>query len=168
VFGAGEQSTTNTTTGTLQYINIATTGNSYLFGDLTRKTYPLTACGSSTRGLFGGGGSGAGENIIDYVTIASVGNAIDFGDLTQGRGALGSCSSETRGIFAGGTTTGSGAGSVNTIDYVTIAATGNATDFGDLIQPEFGALSLWGCSSPTRGVLQAEVYTPPHQTSFNT
>jgi hypothetical protein len=123
-----------------------------LFGDLTRKQDTFTACGSSTRGLFGGGGSGAGENIIDYVTIASVGNAIDFGDLTQARGALGSCSSETRGIFGGGTTNGSGTGSVNTIDYVTIASAGNATDFGDLIQVEFGVISVWGCASPTRGV----------------
>ena len=38
-------------------------------------------------------------------------------------------SSNTRGLFAGGTTPTM----VNTIGYITIASTGNATDFGDLI-----------------------------------
>jgi hypothetical protein len=50
-----------------------------------------------------------------------------------------------RGIFAGGNNP-----PVNTIDYVTISSTGNATDFGDLV----GSLR-WGlgaCSSSTRGL----------------
>ena len=34
-----------------------------------------------------------------------------------------------RGLFGGGAVTGYA--NVNTIDYVTIASTGNATDFGD-------------------------------------
>ena len=42
---------------------------------------------------------------------------------------MGSASSSTRGIFAGGYT----GSNVNTIEYVTIASTGNATDFGDLL-----------------------------------
>ena len=36
----------------------------------------------------------------------------------------------------------------NVIDYVTIASTGNATDFGDLT----GSDSLAGCSNSTRGL----------------
>jgi hypothetical protein len=50
-----------------------------------------------------------------------------------------------RGLFAGGTT---GSDS-NVIDYITIASTGNATDFGDLTVARYG---LAGCSSSTRGV----------------
>ena len=38
-------------------------------------------------------------------------------------------SNNTRGVFAGGETPD---GAVNEIDYITIASTGNATDFGDL------------------------------------
>lgn len=35
-------------------------------------------------------------------------------------------SNKTRGIFAGGDTV------INLMDYITIASTGNATDFGDM------------------------------------
>ena len=36
------------------------------------------------------------------------------------------------------------------IDFVTIASTGNANDFGDLY---FGTRECGGCNSPTRGVV---------------
>ncbi|MFZ9876933.1 MAG: hypothetical protein ACO3EG_00005, partial [Chitinophagaceae bacterium] len=49
------------------------------------------------------------------------------------------------GVFGGGQTPSN----VNTIDYITIATTGNATDFGDLTQERYG---LAACSSSTRGV----------------
>ena len=51
--------------------------------------------------------------------------------------------SSTRGVFGGGN------GPQNTIDYITIATTGNATDFGDLTIARY---SLGACSSSTRGV----------------
>ena len=44
---------------------------------------------------------------------------------------LAACSSSLRGLFAGGTRTAPATNS-NIIDYVTIASTGNASDFGDL------------------------------------
>ena len=53
----------------------------------------------------------------------------------------------SRGLFAGGEW--SGGSSVNIIDYITIASTGNATDFGDLDQARYGS---GGFSSSTRGV----------------
>ena len=40
-------------------------------------------------------------------------------------------------------------GVVNTIDFITISSTGNASDFGDLTQARYG---LAACSSSTRGV----------------
>lgn len=51
-----------------------------------------------------------------------------------------------RGIFAGGY---SGATTYNVIDYVSIATTGNATDFGDMTQD---TSALAGTASETRGV----------------
>ena len=51
-----------------------------------------------------------------------------------------------RGLFAGNWATGN----LNTIDYVTIATTGNATDFGDLTDARYGSDSA--CSNGTRGV----------------
>jgi hypothetical protein len=51
-----------------------------------------------------------------------------------------------RGVFGGGYVAPL---SVNTIDFITISSTGNATDFGDLTQVRYGP---GACSSGTRGV----------------
>jgi hypothetical protein len=63
-----------------------------------------------------------------------------------------------RGVFGGGY--GPSGASNNTIDYITISTTGNATDFGDLVSARQGLAS---CSSNTRGVF-AGGETP---TNFN-
>jgi hypothetical protein len=55
------------------------------------------------------------------------------------------CSSSTRGVFGGGT----GGGDGNTIQYVTIASTGNATDFGDLLSSR---RSMGACSNVHGGL----------------
>ena len=72
-------------------------------------------------------------NNIDFASIAQMGNFTDFGDLSQSRNALVGISSPVRGVFAGGTDgTSPSPAYQNTIDYITINSTGNATDFGDL------------------------------------
>ena len=72
------------------------------------------------------------NDAISFFNIDSTGNAADFGNLSVARGnGLSSASSRTRGIFAGGLRS-SPTSSTNIIDFVTIAQTGNATDFGDL------------------------------------
>jgi hypothetical protein len=134
---------------TIEYITIQSTGNSIDFGDLTvARGNGFGGCGSSTRGVFGGGGSGnpgsvTFYNTIDYITIAVLGNAIDFGDLTTTRQEMNGCSDATRGVWGGGEP------AQNTIDYVTIASTGNATDFGDLFSGRYGVDALEG---RTRGI----------------
>ena len=56
---------------------------------------------------------------------------LDFGDLTNAQTRFGGLlNSPVRGIIGGGE--GSPANR-NTLDYITIASTGNAVDFGDLI-----------------------------------
>ena len=71
----------------IDYVTIASFGNSVDFGDLTQRRVQLGSLASQTRGFWAGGYATAPIsnflNIIDYVTIASVGNAQDFGDLTQ-------------------------------------------------------------------------------------
>ena len=129
-------------TNTIDYITISTLGNATTFGVLSQTRFSLSACSSSTRGVFGGGYSpsvASRVNTIDFVTISSTGNAADFGDLTQARQQLIACSSSTRGIFGGGTT---GTES-NVLDYITISSTGNALDFGDLtgVRRNFAACS---------------------------
>lgn len=149
IFGGG--ATIDGVVNTVEYITIATTSNATDFGDLTVSRRALAACSSSTRGLFGGGITGGGsiQNVIDYITIASVGNAIDFGDLSSNIfNGCGSCSSTTRGLFAGGYNFSIDT-AYNIIEYVTIASTGNAIDFGDLnLTQQFSN----GCSSNTRGL----------------
>lgn len=86
------------------------------------------------RGLFAAGDvSGVQQTYIDYITIATTGNATNFGNLNHSRGKRGmsGCSDGSRGLFAGGGPYASQQGDL-TIDYVTIATTGNATDFGSL------------------------------------
>ena len=95
---------------------------------------------------------------IDYIEIQSMGNAVNFGDLITVGGWITALSSSTRGCFAGmgGPSPGGGAG--DTIEYVTIATTGNATDFGNLTQARRAAAS---CSSSTRGIWFGG-YTPTY------
>ena len=90
---------------------------------------------SATRGIFVGGlllNPTVYQQTIQYVTIATTGNATDFGDTLQGLIAPATCADGTTGIIAGGQKGGSGSQDDNTIQKITIATTGNATDFGDL------------------------------------
>jgi hypothetical protein len=63
-------------------------------------------------------------------------------------GSVGACASSTRATFGGGYVT-SPAAYINTINYVTIASTGNATDFGDL---SVGRYALAACSNGHGGL----------------
>ena len=142
----GYNSAISTRTNTLEFITIASTGDSSEFGDLNRVVSDMAGSfASPTRGFFGGG-KGPETNIIDFITIQSKGNAIDFGDLIDGTRAEGSGSANsTRGLFF----SGSGPGSAATIQFITMASLGNATDFGDLSgNNESGG----ACASSTRGL----------------
>ena len=96
------------------------------------------------------GGWPSNNDTIDYVTIASLGNALDFGNLNEniGGGPPGA-SSPTRGLFCGGYHPSPALTCRNTIQFVTIATTGNAQDFGDT---GFTGFAKGSTSSPTRGV----------------
>ena len=119
----------------IQYINIATTGDATDFGDLTRTENNVNGAGSTTRLVLAGGYNNTSHtNTMDYITISALGNAFDFGDLSkQGRSHIIPGSNGTRGIFAGGVTGTNPSTSVtNVIEYVTISAKGNSTNFGEL------------------------------------
>ena len=146
IFGGGESPSR---TNAINFIQIQSTGNAQDFGDLTGAKSLLSACASSTRGIFGGGYLAPPStylNVMEFVTMASTGDALDFGDLSVDRQGPGSCSNSTRGVFAGG----SDPGNLNTIDFVTIASTGDATDFGDLITKR---AKHKGCGSSIRAII---------------
>ena len=123
----------------IDYITISTTGNASDFGDLLTSGVHCVAYSNATRGVFHSAyqypASPNFMNVIQYITIATLGNTTDFGDsLTGGFGCGGS--SPTRGVTGGGyfagAPTGESGGFTNIIDFVEIATTGNAQDFGDL------------------------------------
>ena len=68
--------------------------------------------------------------------------------MTVSRTPYKASSSDTRGIIFGGS---AHPANLNTIDFITIATAGNATDFGD--EPNTNAASGGSCSSLTRGII---------------
>ena len=124
--GGGSDSYRNT----IEYITIASTGNTTDFGDLTQARYGLSGMSNGTRGVFtkGNFGTSGSGTTIDYVTIASTGNATDFGDTSVGGDSSAASSNGTIGLIWNN---GHSCTARNEIEYITISTTGNAADFGD-------------------------------------
>ena len=135
---------------TIDYVNIASTGNAADFGNLTKARQESGGFANSTRALVAGDSVPASDNTIDFWTISSTGNATDFGDLlaaTANAQGIGGFANGTRGVFTGGYTVP--AGRENKIQYVTIASTGNTAEFGSLTAATSNPGA--GIASPTRG-----------------
>jgi len=116
----------------IEYITIASAGNTSNFGDLTEYNSTGASCASPTRGIFDQGSVPTYKKTIEYITIATLGNATRFGESSKsGAGGPMGASSTTRGVFAGGQFDNPYP-QTNIIDYITIATEGNAIDFGDL------------------------------------
>jgi len=166
VFGGGTGSGNPSTKNVIDYISIPTLGNATDFGDLSNRKRLFGGCSNGSRGLFGGGyqmeenQSQSNSNSIDYITIGTTGNATDFGDLTQARRSLSALANATRGVFVAGyigeSIDGVFVGDVRTMDYVTIATTGNAIDFGDLNSSSINAKGPCAADA-SRGVIR-EIY----------
>jgi len=127
IMGGGEQPDWGYSYNVIEYITIATTGNSSDYGDLLQRLTYITACSSGTRGIFSCGFNlmtgNVSVNVIQYKTIASSSNAVDFGDYSTEAYGLCSVSNYTRGLIAG---------TDNRINYITIMSFGNTVDFGDM------------------------------------
>ena len=151
-FGGSILPLSTTYTNTIEYVTIASIGNSLDFGDISVAAIrEICGCSNSIRGIYGSGyiistPTVILSNVLEYITISSTGNGIDFGDLTSGKVEVyGSTSNSIRGVWGGGQTPSL----INSIDYVTIASTGNAQDFGDLTVARSGA---GGCSDSHGGI----------------
>ena len=141
LFGGGDNPST---TNSIDYVNINSTGNAQDFGDLIEARDKIAAAGSSTRGLFAGGDPSS--NTIAYVTLATTGNALNFGDLPYDGWGTGAVSNNTRWLNFGDYST-------NRISYVTMSTLGDAQDFGDLLTT--GPYHK-GCGSPVRAIIYPE------------
>jgi hypothetical protein len=143
----------------IDYITIASTGTASNFGNCTACSALCGGIASSTRGVCGEDTSY--QKDYQYITFASTGNAANFGDLinrnTEYPGNWGGnylpaffSGGGTRGITYGGYGEVSGSATYrNWIEYITIASTGNGTDFGDAV---LAAYNRAGFASSTRGV----------------
>ena len=150
---SNNQASTDYSRSQMEYVTIATTGNSSAMGNLTTAREYGSALSNGTRMVVGGGffsaHSSAGysnmyitHNRIDYFVVANFGSASDFGDLINDKmhAAGAGTGSGDRGLFMGGLDFGSGyAGNSypsstysDVIQYITVSSPSNATDFGDL------------------------------------
>ena len=134
----------------MNFVEIATTGNGQDFGDMdAAKNGILGGTASSTRGIVAGGyvGSpGAVVSTIIYYTSSSAGGANDFGELTAANNQPAGASNNRLAIIAGEYPSYN----QRSLQYITIATTGDATLFGDLVDTDIGS---GGISSPTRGII---------------
>jgi len=151
IAGAYQGSAAVGTLNVIQYLTIATTGDTLDFGDMVADggtgVQGMGSCSSSTRGVTFGGGTPSRINEMNYITIGTLGNSVDFGDLSAARYLCQGVSSSTRGVIGGG----DNSGAVNIVEYITIATTGNATDFGDMMTAREHSGSEGG-SNGIRGV----------------
>lgn len=148
-------------TDDIEFVTIASTGNAVDFGaNLTLARYGGQGVSNGTRGIFAGGWTGSGSDVIDYITIQSTGvSAQDFGNLTKINhyNASSMCSS-TRAVFAGGRIHPA---YYNSIDYITMSTQGNAADFGDLTEPR--SMGTQGITSNSvRGITMGGYAVPAY------
>ena len=140
----------------IEFVTIANTGNATDFGDLTSNREGPMGLSSETRGIAAAGWSrpnSANIREIDYLTIAETGNSIDFGDLITPTNYGAGTASSTRGILLGGYSNPSPQENyyTNRIEFITIATTGNAQDFGDYNATNTNQPSA--ASNSTRGLI---------------
>ena len=117
----------------IEYVTISSKGDALEFDDLDRPNSTFPGFANNVRGIYGGGNLRpfTSDQIFMFNT-ASQGKMIFFGELTQRRKEFAGSCSQTRGVFAGGQLDPNGPSTINIIDFVTIATTGDAQDFGDL------------------------------------
>ena len=164
IFISGRDSPTADYYNIIDYVTISSTGNSIDFGDLINHFNPSPAGSSNqVRGVYGGGyfdyaTAGNTPNLwlgtMGYYTIATTGNSAYFGELANKGRRSHTGSNTTRAIWGScrGGTPGATNIWINTIEYATIATTGDALDFGDMTVARSNTAS--SMTSSTRMVMQ--------------
>lgn len=158
-------------TDSVDFFQIATEGNAVQISRLKESSPAQGAFASPTRGVIPlmvapDGSGGIPTNSLNTITISSAGNTCDdFGDLTTAVGDKAGCSSSTRGIFIGGVTDYVPYTFTSTIQFITIASSGNSQSFGNLSLSKAIATA---CSSSTRGVFAGGYTVGPAPLNLNT
>jgi len=133
--GFGVVSGANTYHDKMEYFTIASTGNGTDAGNLVdgRSNLGIGSDGLSRYIVAGGKNSSwASHDVIQYNDFSTSANTSDFGDLSdvafEGNGAV---ENLTRVVIGLGRVTASET-RVDTLEYITVASTGDSQDFGDL------------------------------------
>ena len=132
----------------IEYITIASEGNSIDFGDMVQARYYTASASSSTRAVTMGGlaPSTPASNVIEYVEIATLGDALDFGDMSTGRLTDGTAFSSSIEAFC----CGGYPASEESYEVIRIASKGDSIATGKV-----SSGNQWpgaGCSNSTRGI----------------
>ena len=139
----------------INMVTMASTGNAVDFGTQSKTGGYQAAAANPVRGLWAGGYSSAPRqsvghsSSIEAITMASRGTTQYFGDLASITSQYGDGSStSTRAVFTIGKIA-AGNNFRNNIEYVTIASSGTASDFGDATFP----VAYRGVTSDSHGGL---------------
>ena len=160
----------------IDYITPSSGGGSNEFGELIQGAWAGAGARNNTRGLFIGGyvpdsntsfaKSLRNFKTVQFVNIATTGRANVFGEVTEnGIRECGTVASPTRAVRLGGKTTTaapSWSNEVKSIDFMTIASTGDAQDFGELI--EKNAAGTAGSNS-IRGIHAGGIFPAPNRSN---
>ena len=116
---------------------ISSLGNSINFGDLIEKvSYGPSGNSNQVRGVLAGGYNSPSSPYygkrIQYITMSSGGNAQYFGDLSTFALTSGAGVTQTRAVFSLGQVITPSSTDINTLEYISMASSGNSQDFGDL------------------------------------
>jgi len=120
-----------------------------------------------TRAIFFGGYEPATVNTTRFINVSTTGDTSTFGTLSLDiRRDSAACASRTRGVCAAGANVSGSASQSNHIEFVTIASTGNSTDFSADLTNATRALA--GLSNQTRGLFAGGYTGPNNSSKFNT
>ncbi len=130
----------------MNVMEISTAGSAVDFGDASDNNGFSSGMGSSTRGVFKQGRDSPGfSSIIEFVTFSSLGGVTDFGtDVGSSQDSSASSADNTRGIFGNGTSYDAN------IQLITLASTGDTSNFGELLSGRYMGGGAGGASQ-TRG-----------------
>lgn len=121
-------------TNEITYITFHTSNDASDFGNLHDIMEGSGGMCSKTRWVMPGGNKYVGgytyQARMDYVNPASTGNGADFGDENENAYVFGTMSDGTRGEMWGGYKAST---AIDSIQYITIASTGNASDAGNAL-----------------------------------
>ena len=151
--GGGESPSAGDSHNTIGKHEFASTGSAIDFANLDFTSKGGVGMSNATRGVQtrGYGAPSLGRNDVCFFTMATQQDAIDFGDVASGASYGGSAvASPTRGVIAV-SRDGDGGSFTNSIEFCTIATTGNFQDFGDALSADHTDFAM-AAGNATRGV----------------